>query len=166
MIDLERLRPDIEHWLDECLPRLTALNSFDLHIDDLLGQAVSPQEQIGASVAIYEWLTKSCSERLAGKLTMLMIPLRGSESLEVDPPSWRALSAQLSATSPSIYVMEISAYLQPKLTQRYIAPIDIPWPQKSAIGAYYQCWRNLDDPKEDGWARDIRAEYALGGRPA
>jgi hypothetical protein len=164
LIDPKPLRSAMENWLGESLPRLTASNSFDVHISDLLSRAMSPQEQLDASVEVFEWVTKNCSERLTGKLTLLMIPLRNCQALEVNPPSWWGLSAQLSATPPSIYVMEISAYLQPQLSQRYIAPFGIPWPQQSEIRANYQCWRNLDDPQEDGWSRDIRAEHVFWQR--
>ena len=156
MIDLKDLGGRFERWLDEAMPRLTPLSSIDAHIDELCGPGQAPQEQIDTSTALFKWILANLAEKLAGKIVVLMIPLRSGETVDPSPPEWGSLASQLSRTPPSIYVMHLTAFLQADSAQRYIAAAKTPPLSGPTVAPYYQCWRNTDDPEEDGWARDVR----------
>jgi len=80
-------------------------------------------------------------------------------------PGWKAMTAELSRTPPSIYVMDVSAFLQQDPAHRYIAPIEVPKHFEEPLAAYYQCWRHPDDAEEEGWARDVRVVSLRPVRP-
>jgi hypothetical protein len=144
-------------WVEQDLSKLTAWNSIDVHIDELLDRDLGEQELINYSLELFGWVLTSLDKVLAGKVVMLMIPLRSSEVLDPEIPAWGSLVSQISRTPPSIYVMNVTAFLQRDRTYRYIAATDVPsLGNDDGIAPYYQCWRNPDDPVEDGWARDLR----------
>ena len=145
-----------ERWLDDALPSLTPLNSIDVHIDELCGRGLSPQAQVDATLYLFQAILENLAVKLAGKIVMLAVPLRSSKTLDPSPPEWDELSGQLSHTPPSVYVMHVTALLQADPAQRYVTGANVPLAAEPAIAPYYQCWRNLDDPDEDGWARDVR----------
>jgi hypothetical protein len=156
MIDLNDLTHRFERWLDDALPALTPLSSIDVHIDELCGRGHTAQEQLDAAVALFRAVATGLGTQLAGKIVMLMIPLRASEALDAATPAWASLAHQLSRTPPSIYVMNVAAFLQADLAQRYIASAKVPSLLGPRLAQYYQCWRSVDDPVDDGWARDVR----------
>jgi hypothetical protein len=155
MIDLDALIRRFEQWLDDALPSLTPSNSIDVHIDELSSRGPA-QEQLDVAVALFRAVVANFDAKLAGKIVMLMIPLQASKTLDPSSPEWGSLAAQLSRTPPSIYVMNVSAFLQADLAQRYITSAKVPSLVGRSLAQYYQCWRNVDDPVDDGWARDVR----------
>ncbi len=159
MKDLEVLTARFAERLNSLMPSLGPLNAIDVHIDEALGYRPPAEEQIAASVTLLGWIMSNLAETLAGKVVMLLIPLRNSAVLEQAPPAWDSLASQLSATPPSIYVMAPTAFLQPDPAERFIAAIEAPIHDEHTLAAYYQCWRNPGDPVEDGWARDVRIVF-------
>jgi hypothetical protein len=156
MTSLKEATSRFVRWLDSTLPALTAHSAADVHVDQLYGSALSAREQVDKSAELYTWVLDNLAEKLTEKVVMLMIPLQNSPTLDMSGPDWTALDAQLSGTPPSIYVMEISAFLQQDATHRYITPVQVPRLVAEPLAAYYQCWRYPDDPAEEGWARDLR----------
>lgn len=156
MSEITRVVSRFERWLIETLPRLTATESQNVHIDQLAGEGVHPKEQVELTTALFGWAKEHCRDQLSGKIATLLIPLRNSERLDQQPPRWGMVPTQLSDTPPSIYIMNVSAFMQPWLAERYIVALtdpDCSWP-----GMYYECWRNLDDPDDEGWTRNLHAE--------
>lgn len=125
MIPLADLARRFECWLDEALPTLTPSSSDDVHVDELWDDELSPQVQLDASIALFEWVASNLAARLRGKIVMLAIPLANSATLDTSPPDWSSLASQLSDTPPSIYVMNVSAFLQADPRQRYIAALKL-----------------------------------------
>jgi len=108
---------------------------------------------------LFEWLLMNPIEALAGKVAMLMVPLRSCDKLEITSPPWEALADQLSSTPPSIYVIELGALFVRDPNQRFLMPISTPFENHEDVSSYYQCWRSPDDDAEDGWARDVRITF-------
>lgn len=152
---LEEITSGFVRWLDRAVPTLTAFNAVDQHIDELYSEGLSPQAQVDRSIELFGWVLTNLAGRLAGKVVMLMVPLRNSAILDTAPPGWTSLASQLSSTPPSIYIMEVSAFLQADPAHRYITPVDVPGLAEEPVAAYYRCWRNPDDPEEEGWSRDV-----------
>jgi hypothetical protein len=159
MIEYSQMTERFTRWLDEALQTLTTSNSIDVHVDELSDRNRAPQGQLDASVALFRWIVSSLGGRLAGRIVMLMIPLQSGDDLDLSVPAWESLASQLSATPPSIYVMEATAFLQPDPAQRYLAPIRVSDLGGDFVAAYYQCWRNPEDLEDEGWARDIRVAF-------
>jgi len=153
MTNFDHLRSAFVRWLDTALPTLTPSSSVDFHVDCDDGL---PADTINSSLDLFSWVVDNLAGRLTGKLVMLMIPLRNGALLDTATPRWTDLASQLSRTPPSIYVMNVSAFLQPDPAQRYVSAIDIPGIAGEPLAAYYRCWRNPDDPVEEGWSRDVQ----------
>ena len=156
MSELKENIPAFVRWLDEALPMLTASNSVNVHISELLSRHLSAQEQVEASVDLFGWALSNLAAKLAGRIVMLIVPLQNSAAIDPSPPAWTSLASQLSRTPPSIYVMEVTAFLQADPAHRYITSAEAPDLVGEPLATYYQCWRLPDDPGEDGWARDVR----------
>jgi hypothetical protein len=150
------MKDHFSRWLDAMLPTLTYTNSIDAHIDELCQRRLEPQQQLDLVVELFRWASSNLGEKLAGKLVMLMVPLRNSDVLDRVPPAWTALLPQLSRTPPSIYVMEVTSFLQPDPAERFTAATRVPALDGPHVASFYQCWRNPSDPESDGWSRDVR----------
>jgi hypothetical protein len=156
MMAVNDLAHRFERWLDGAMPTLNRSNSIDVHFDELCGRDPTAQEQLDAIVALFQWVVANLADKLAGKIVMLMIPLRNGDTLDPLTPEWGPLASQLSRIPPSIYVVHVTAFLQADPAQRYIAAAKVPTLVGPNLAPYYQCWRNADDPEDDGWARDVR----------
>ena len=156
MNNINEVMSIFELWIEDSLPRLSAQNAVDIHVDELLPGCSSQQDQLEVSVKLFQEISKKLTERLNGYIVMLMIPLLNCESIDVNPPDWVSIPKQMSRTPPSIYVMRPTAMLQMDPSQRFLAPVKTPIAAKPEIAVYYQCWRNLDDPADEGWSRDLR----------
>jgi hypothetical protein len=156
-LDLTELGPRFGAWVEGSIGELTSSNCIDLHIDELVGRSANPRQMCDAASLLFQWVHANCGTVLSGKIAMLIVPLRNSESIDMIVPEWNCIHSELSGTPPSIYVMNTSAYLQTDRSRRYITTMDAGMPESLAnVSTYYQCWRNPDDPHEDGWSRDVR----------
>lgn len=138
---------------------LTASNSINIHVDELTDDELAPEVQIDWSIGLFERLIANPIDAVAGRVAMLMIPLRSSDDISLDSPHWQELSKQLSATPPSIYLFELAAHVAFDPSIRFLRPIVTPLDHHSNTSSYYQCWRRQDDDEEEGWTRQVRVEF-------
>jgi hypothetical protein len=143
-----------ERWLKKVLPTVSLVNPVDIHIDELIKDP-DPTQQLEASAALFRWVVANCKDKLIGRAIELLIPLRDSDALDMHPPDWSTLAAQLSRKPASIYVVEVEALVRVPAAQIFTAPTKVPPLDDLALPTSYRCWRNIDDPVEEGWSRDV-----------
>jgi hypothetical protein len=157
MTEAEAIARRFVRRLDAEIGSLGAMDSIDVHIDELVEGEARPQERLDTSLALFEWTRSALAEKLQGIAVMLLIPLHSRAFLDLSPVPWESIAAQLGSTPPSIYLMRPSALLQFDPAERFVCPNPLPRDRHSKlVGTYYQCWRLSTDPVEDGWNRDIR----------
>ncbi|HMA96453.1 MAG TPA: hypothetical protein VKP30_27395 [Polyangiaceae bacterium] len=146
--------------MQAAIREIGATNCVDVHISELVDKSSSAQQMLLDASRLFEWIVDKCEVILSDRIAMLMVPLRNTERLELAVPKWNMLATDLSVTPPSVYVMSIPAYLQTDRANRFIAALDEPPFTIPGLSIYYQCWRNPEDPEEDGWARDVRLVHS------
>ena len=92
-------------------------------------------------------------------MPILIIPLEGSDKVELEVPKWEEIQAQVTLEPPSIYLVmrDIAKHWVNK--EEYKLPLEYPLPLDASDGAiksYYSCYRGH---LELDYGRAIYFEY-------
>lgn len=155
-------------WLSE-IERMLTIESFVMHIDEVLGPRYAPKEAVRQSLDLYHELIRAVSPRANEWVATVVIPLHFDKgerwSNKMDrrvPPFSKWQSEWATEEPPSIGIYRRSLLLQVDNVEEYRCPI-VESVLPIAIGqidCYYRVWdpRSLDEvPRE--YSRAVYLEY-------
>lgn len=131
-MDHEDLRSIIDRWIQEAMGEVYPGKAITKHIDELVGEKLSPEKALTLSLKAYSCLVEAIAKRGAPVKPVLNIPLRIAEHCQPEilaPSTLEELNERLGSEPPLLAMVSWEDSRTPIIAQEYRSPLALEFPE-------------------------------------